>query len=157
MWKKPNANAMDRSEPAPLETPKKPQTTPAGSPARIGASLSLKGELRGQEDLVIEGTVQGKIVLRQASITVGERGRVEADVEAANIRVAGDVKGNLTGSESVVLHHSGRVEGNISAKSVTLENGCRFKGSIDMESQTKPRSFKEEHAVVITSAGTGRA
>jgi len=84
----------------------------------------LKGKLRGQEDLVIEGTVQGKIVLRQASITVGERGRVE---------------------------------GNISAKSVTLENGYRFKRSIDMESQTKPRSIKEEHAVVIPSVGTGRA
>jgi len=96
-------------------------------------------------------------MLRQASITVGERGHVEAEVEAANIRVAGEVKGNLAGSESVVLHRSGRVEGNISAKSVTLENGCRFKGSIDMESQTKPRSFKEENAVVITSAGTGRA
>jgi cytoskeletal protein CcmA (bactofilin family) len=155
MWKKPNST--ESSPMLPPETPKKPLSTPSVSPARIGASLSLKGELHGQEDLVIEGAVQGKIILRQASITVGEKGRVEADIEAANIRVAGEVKGNLTGSENVVLHQSGRVEGNISAKSVTLENGCRFKGSIDMESQGKTRALKEDHRVAIASVGTGRA
>lgn len=155
MWKKPNSTDPASSQPP--ETKIKPQPTTSGSPARIGASLSLKGELHGQEDLVIEGSVQGKIVLRQGSITVGEKGRVEADIEAAIIQVAGEVKGNLTGSDSVVLRHSGRVEGNISAKSVTLENGCRFKGSIDMDAQGKPRSLKESQSVAIASVGTGRA
>jgi cytoskeletal protein CcmA (bactofilin family) len=156
MWKKPNA--PESSPTLPPETKGGlPQGSAAGSPARIGASLTLKGELHGQEDLVIEGSVQGKIALRQASVTVGEKGRVEADIEASNIRVAGEVKGNLAGSESVVLHPSGRVEGNISAKSVTLENGCRFKGSIDMESQTRPRSVSKEQGVAIASMGTGRA
>jgi cytoskeletal protein CcmA (bactofilin family) len=72
-------------------------------------------------------------------VTVGEKGRVEADIEAASIMVAGVVKGNLNGADRVVLHQSGRVEGNIVAKSVILENGCRFKGSIDMEGDAGSR------------------
>jgi cytoskeletal protein CcmA (bactofilin family) len=64
---------------------------------------------------------------------------VEADIEAGSIQVAGFVKGNLTGADRVVLLESGRVEGNITARSVSLENGCHFKGSIDMQSDAAVR------------------
>ena len=67
-------------------------------------------------------------------MTVGEKGRVRADVEATSIQVAGEVEGDLLGREQVVLLETGRVQGNIKAKSVTLQNGAQFKGSIDMES-----------------------
>ena len=110
---------------------------PAASPAqmaRISGSLAIKGDLYGEEDLFIEGTIEGKITVKQGSVTIGERGRVLADIHATNIQVAGNVRGDLTGSERVVLLETGSVEGNITAKSVTLENGARFKGSIDMES-----------------------
>ncbi len=85
-------------------------------------------------------------------MTVGERGRVEADIEAASIQVAGFVKGNLTGADRVVLLESGRVEGNITARSVSLENGCHFKGSIDMQSDSAVRTSAKSTTLAATAA-----
>jgi cytoskeletal protein CcmA (bactofilin family) len=159
MWKKtnPNESPEERALMA-ASTPRPPVTTVPSAksqPARIGASLFFKGELTGEEDLVIEGRVEGKIVIKKGNVTVGDKGRVEADIEAASIQVAGLVKGNLSGAERVVLLESGRVEGNITAKSVILENGCRFKGSIDMETETGGRSKSLAAASSsTTSSGT---
>ncbi len=140
MWKKNEVN--DSSvRPATPEKPTQPAES-AASPrcARIGGSLSIKGDLYGEEDLFIEGRIEGKITLKKGSVTVGERGRVHADVEATNIHVAGEVEGDLLGREQVVLLETGRVQGNIKAKSVTLQNGAQFKGSIDMESAARSKS-----------------
>jgi cytoskeletal protein CcmA (bactofilin family) len=134
MWKK-----VEGEERPPAPPPPRAEILPPKEPARIGASLFFKGDLQGDEDLVIEGKVEGRIAIKQGKVTVGEKGRVEADIDAASILVAGVVKGNLTGADRVVLHQSGRVEGNIVAKSVILENGCRFKGSIDMEGDAATR------------------
>ncbi len=140
MWKKPEVP----EERPPVATPPRPPSvavpSPVRTPARIGSTLFFKGDLQGEEDLVIEGRIEGKIAIKQGNVTVGEKGRVEADIEAASIQVAGLVKGNLTGADRVVLLESGRVEGNITAKSVSLENGCHFKGSIDMQSDSVVRS-----------------
>jgi cytoskeletal protein CcmA (bactofilin family) len=138
MWKKPNETPDSHPQSAPPASVVHSPRTPA---ARIGSSLVFKGELQGEEDLVIEGKVEGRIVLSKGNVTVGEKGRVEADVQATSIEVAGLVKGNLTGSERVVLHESGRVEGNIKTKSVVLANGCRFQGSIDMETEKRERAL----------------
>jgi cytoskeletal protein CcmA (bactofilin family) len=134
MWKKNEADPVaERAQPAVAPPRAAAPQSPSAKPARIGANLFFKGELQGDEDLIIEGRVEGRISIKQGSVTVGDKGRVEADIEAASIQVAGTVRGNLTGADRVVLLESGRVEGNITAKSVILENGCRFKGSIDME------------------------
>ena len=93
----------------------------------------LKGELYGEEDVIIEGRVEGKITLKQHGVIIEESGRVDADITASSICVAGEVHGNLHGTEQVVLLKTGRVEGNIHAQSVTLETGAQFKGSIDMQ------------------------
>jgi cytoskeletal protein CcmA (bactofilin family) len=110
------------------------------SPARVGSTLFFKGDLKGEEDLVVDGRVEGSISVNQGNITIGERGRVEADIEALTILVSGVVKGNLSAADRVVLLETGRVEGNISAKSVSLENGCHFRGSIDMQSDPAART-----------------
>lgn len=133
MWKKPDPREVPEERPH-VATPPRPTVAPVKAPARIGSTLFFKGELQGEEDLVIEGRIEGRITMKQGNVTVGEKGRVEADIEAGSIQVAGFVKGNLTGADRVVLLESGRVEGNISARSVSLENGCHFKGSIDMQS-----------------------
>lgn len=155
MWKKTTADDSRDPQGTPAPPAARSQAAPhqaSGKPARIGASLSFKGDLFGEEDLVIEGKIEGRIVLKKASVTIGERGRVEADIEAASIQVAGSVKGDLTAAERVVLLETGRVEGNIKAKSVTLENGCRFKGSIDMESDSGVASRKESTSGASTTS-----
>ena len=138
MWKKNEARTY---------TPQTPAPTPVNQPERskkelsiIGPSMTVKGELFGKEDLEVQGKVEGTISLKKHSVSVGENGRVKADIHAKSIQIGGDVKGNLFGEDEVVLLQSGRVEGDIKASRVTLENGSKFKGSIDME----PRSEDKE-------------
>lgn len=122
--------------PPPLATAPAPLVSvsePRREVATLGATIVIKGELSGDEDLVIQGRVEGKIVLAKHSVTVGTTGRIKADIQAKSIRIAGQVEGNLLGEEELVIHQSGRVQGNITAPRVTLEGGSKFKGSIDME------------------------
>ena len=123
------ADRSDRSEPEP------PVHRPAesGSRAVIGPSLDLQGELSGNEDLLIEGRVQGRIQLPQNAVTIGIKGRVSAQVLARMISIEGEVDGNLVAEELIVLKKSARVRGDLVAPRVVIEDGARFKGTIDME------------------------
>ena len=131
MWKKNEARTY---------TPQNPTPAPVKQPERdkkelstIGPSITVKGELVGKEDLEVQGKVEGTISLKKHIVSVGENGRVKADIHAKSIQIGGEVKGNLFGEDEVVILRSGRVEGDIKASRVTLENGSKFKGSIDME------------------------
>lgn len=125
------------------EIPKAATKTSANSSAKpgkgqsttIGTSIKIKGELSGGEDLVIQGSVEGTIQLRENSVSVGEHGIIQADVFAKSITVQGELSGDLHGAEKVTVTRSGRVKGNIIAPRVVLEDGASFKGSIDMESK----------------------
>jgi len=101
--------------------------------ATIGPSIYIKGDLAGEEDLVIEGRVEGRVDLKQHNVTIGKNGRVRADVFGRVVNVEGEVDGNVFAQEQAVLRQSGAVRGNITSPRVTLEDGSRFKGSIDME------------------------
>jgi len=98
----------------------------------IGSTLLIKGDLSGDEDLLIEGRVEGKIELTKHAVTIGKNGRVEADVYGNVITIEGEVHGNLFGEDRLVLRQSCTVRGNIVAPRVILEDGADFKGSIDM-------------------------
>jgi cytoskeletal protein CcmA (bactofilin family) len=99
----------------------------------IGPSIKIKGEVTGDEDLLIQGTVEGSIDLSEHEVTVGQSGQVAADITAKTIRIDGSVTGDINGNETVVISKSGNVRGNIVAPRVTLEDGAIFKGSIDMD------------------------
>ena len=104
-----------------------------GERATIGPSIFIKGDLSGEEDLVIEGRVEGKVDLKQNNVTVGKNGRVKADVFGKVVIIEGEVDGNVFAREQAILRQSGAIRGNITAPRVILEDGSRFKGSIDME------------------------
>lgn len=110
-----------------------PEPARRGERATIGPSIFIKGDLAGEEDLVIEGRVEGRVDLKQNNLTVGRNGRVRADVFGKVVTVEGEVDGNVFAHEQAVLRQSGAVRGNITSPRVTLEDGSRFKGSIDME------------------------
>lgn len=99
----------------------------------IGPSITIKGEVTGDEDLLIQGHVEGTINLNDHEVSVGQTGQVAADIRAKTIRIDGEVTGDITGNENVVISKSGNVRGNIVAPRVTLEDGAVFKGSIDMD------------------------
>ena len=102
--------------------------------AVIGPSITIKGELSGSEELMIQGQVQGTVDLKQNSVTVGEKANVDADICAKAIHVEGIVKGNLFAEATIVLHPTANVVGNMKAPRVSLEDGARFRGKIDMDS-----------------------
>jgi len=99
----------------------------------IGPSIKIKGEVSGDEDLVIRGTVEGSIDLAAHEVTVGESGKVKADIKGRTVIVNGEVTGDITGGEKVIIAKTGHVRGNIIAPRMTLEDGAVFKGSIDMD------------------------
>jgi len=105
----------------------------SGKAAVIGLDTQIKGDITGSENLVIEGKVIGKIKLELHQVEVGQNGRVNADITAKVIKIAGEVRGDLHATEKVVISRSGNVHGNIVAPRMTLEDGAIFKGSIDMD------------------------
>jgi cytoskeletal protein CcmA (bactofilin family) len=109
-----------------------PETTARGI-AMIGKTITIKGDVSGEESLVVEGRVDGTIHLKNNDLTVGQSGRVNANVTANVVRIDGEVTGDIVGIEKVVVTKTGRVHGNIVGPRVTLEDGAKFKGSIDMD------------------------
>jgi cytoskeletal protein CcmA (bactofilin family) len=109
------------------------ETVTARSNAMIGPSIVIKGTVSGDEDLLVQGKVEGSIELRDNEVSVGQSGQVTADVSAKTVKIDGEVTGDISGGEKVVISKSGRVRGNIVAPRVTLEDGAIFKGSIDMD------------------------
>ena len=99
----------------------------------IGPSIQIKGEVTGDENLVIQGKVEGTIDLGGCEVSIGQSGKVSADIKANIVKVDGEVAGDISGSEKVIISQSGNVRGNIVAPRVTLEDGAIFKGSIDMD------------------------
>lgn len=109
----------------------------SGATAIIGPSISINGELKGQEDLVVEGTIEGTVELKQNTLTVGSKGTIKAQVYAHTILVDGTVNGDLYASERISIRKSARIEGNILAPRISLEDGAKFRGSIDMDAESE--------------------
>jgi cytoskeletal protein CcmA (bactofilin family) len=99
----------------------------------IGKSVVIKGELSGSEDLMIEGTVEGKIELRQNVLTIGPNAKIKAQVFAKSVIVQGEVHGNITATEKVDLRESGSMDGDVVSPRVAISEGAHFRGSIDMQ------------------------
>jgi cytoskeletal protein CcmA (bactofilin family) len=98
----------------------------------IGSSIIIDGEISGDEDLVIQGTVKGKIQLKE-SLYVEASGVVEADIETQNVEVSGQVTGNVTASDKVELKTQCRMVGDIKAPRILIADGASFKGNVDMD------------------------
>jgi cytoskeletal protein CcmA (bactofilin family) len=134
MWKK-----DDTPEPS---TPARPESSAsfersvprpaAGERATIGRSITINGEVTGDEDLLIQGQVDGSVNLKQHALTVGPEGKVKANITARVAIIEGSVEGNVEADEQVVLRSSARVLGDIAAPRVVLEDGARFRGGVDM-------------------------
>lgn len=113
------------------------------SPATIGPSIRIKGDLTGEENLIIEGQIEGNIHLDKNDLTIGSNGRVKANIKAKAVIVEGQVEGDIIGKEKVILRRTGNMRGNIVAPRVTLEDGAMFKGSIEMEPEARRGSESE--------------
>jgi len=133
---------------------------PAGSTARLGASLHIKGEITGNEDLQVDGTVEGLIQLDDRKLTVGASAKVTADLVAREVVVYGSVKGNLPVRDRIENKKDGSLIGDLTTSRIMIEDGAYFKGAIEIDrkgevtstsSQEKPAFVKAASAAVQTS------
>ena len=98
----------------------------------IGAGITVEGEITTDEDLVVAGTVRGKLTAKEA-VTIEHGATVEADVAGGSLSVAGALTGNVTVHERVDMQQGSRVIGNVKAARVTIADGAQFKGNVDMD------------------------
>jgi cytoskeletal protein CcmA (bactofilin family) len=142
MWKKsePEETHPQPSPTTTLHSPVAPRSPapPVREQAVIGSTIYIKGDLTGEENLLIEGRVEGKIELRRHSVTIGKNGRIKGDIYGKVITVEGTIEGNLYGEEQLIVRQAGTARGNIVAPRVILEDGSNFKGNIDMSPREKP-------------------
>ncbi len=98
----------------------------------IGSTIVIDGEVTGEEALVIQGTVKGRVSL-QEQLIVEESGTVEADLETQNVEISGKVTGNIIAGEKVEISAGGTMVGDIKAPRIIIADGAIFKGNVDMD------------------------
>jgi len=123
--------------------------------ARLGASLHVKGEISGNEDLQIDGSVEGLIQLDERKLTVGATAKVTADIIAREVVVYGTVKGNLRAKDKIEIKKDGSVNGDLTTARIMIEDGAYFKGSIEIDKSAEKESGS--HGFARTSAAPSAA
>ena len=104
---------------------------PVPTVAVIGASMSIRGEIRTREELVVDGEVEG-ILESQGLLTIGPNGKVNANIKAREVVVFGSVRGNVDALEKISIRDHGKVIGDIKTCGISIDDGAYFKGSIDI-------------------------
>ena len=114
-------------------------TAPAsGGFAHIGKSILIKGEISGQEDIYVDGHIEGSVQLLGNSFTVGPNGCVHASVAAKNVTVGGSLEGNIQASERTEMRKSAVVNGDVQTRRIAIEEGAYFKGKLEILTDAKP-------------------
>ena len=138
-------------------------TVPAALPvspraaACITQGIRIKGEITGKEDLFIDGTVEGKLNLGNASVTVGPNGKVKADVFAREVVVRGNVDGTIEGTERVQLWNSGRVTGEVRTERLAIEDGALLRGKVEAGKAQSRGSERGSKAGASDASDSGKS
>ena len=102
------------------------------TPARLGKTVVIRGEVKGSEDLVIDGHVEGAITLAENRLTIGPNADVLADLSARDVLIQGKLKGNIIASGRVELRAGSAVEGDVRALRLAIEDNAVFRGKVDL-------------------------
>ena len=139
-------NSDDNGRPDMASVPRIGQAQPVQSKnvSVIGPTLVFKGELSADEDLIIEGHIEGTIAHHKKHLTVGKQGRVKADIHASSVIVLGQLIGDIHSEGMVSLAKGANVIGNIFCSRIVMEDGARFKGKIDMGKPPKVLAVPKE-------------
>jgi len=110
--------------------------------ARLESSLHVKGEISGNEDLYIDGTVERLAHLDERKLTIGATAKLTADVLAGEVIVYGSVKRNVRGKGKIEIKKDGSVNGDLTTAQIIIEDGAYFKGSIEIEKSAEKEADK---------------
>ena len=133
------------------------EPTPPAETAVVGKTLQFDGNIKGDENLIIEGTVEGTIVLNNAEVIVEKCGLVRGDIMAKTILVKGEVRGEMRGNDVVEIAPSGVVHGDIRAPRVMLQDGCQFKGLVDMDHKESASAERKRPPQPVSPAAKKKA
>jgi cytoskeletal protein CcmA (bactofilin family) len=114
----------------------------------IGEHIFIEGNIHGDENLVIEGSMKGNIEMEKHNFTIGPKGRVEGEINAQSVRISGKMNGNIKTQGKVEITKEADFMGEIKAKSISVESGAYFKGSIELD---KEPHRKTESTAIKTS------
>ncbi len=110
----------------------------------LGPTVKFSGgELSADEHLIIQGVVEGTVELKNHNLTIGESGRIQADIKAVVITVEGNLVGDMQGGEIVIIKRTATVKGNARAPRISVEEGANFDGSVDTNEKQHPESVTE--------------
>jgi cytoskeletal protein CcmA (bactofilin family) len=109
-----------------------PPVEVVGGPATIGKSVQIRGEVKGSEDLLVDGVVEGTITLTESRLTVGPNAKVKANVAARDVVVIGNLDGDITASGRVELRAGANLIGDIRAARLSIEENAIFTGKVDL-------------------------
>lgn len=161
MWKEEDVTAQPS-----ISTPQGTATEPAFSAPRrqsvagqvtLGQTVVITGDLRANEDLTIEGHIEGTIESRLHAVTIGQMGLAKAEILAKEVVVLGKVNGSITASEKVEIWPNGSVQGDVVSPTVTIAEGATFRGSIDMpRAVATSESHVAEQPVAAATTAAGR-
>ena len=110
--------------------------------ANIGKSITIRGDVSGEEDLIIEGRVEGRVELAKHHLTVGPNGHIEAEIVAKEVTIIGRVSGNVTATERTEIQESGCLDGDLLSPRLLVQEGAQVNGSVTMKSPTAISSAK---------------
>ena len=134
MTEVPQTSPLDRN------TPGAASPLSSSAPGRLTRLLTVEGEITGREDLFIDGEVHGKIRLQGGKLTIGPESRVTAEIEAQEVVVRGEVKGNIKAYDRVRIGVTGRVSGAISTPLIGIEEGAEVHGlRVNLEKEERGR------------------
>lgn len=113
---------------------------PTAAKSIIGEQISIEGTIRGKGDLVIEGTVKGSIEVAAHHLTIGAKGQVECEIHAANVTISGKLKGNVNAQGKVEITREADFNGEIKARSISVEDGAHLKAAIELTQEPRKES-----------------
>jgi cytoskeletal protein CcmA (bactofilin family) len=156
MWTKQSQNEVPgyspaqapASQPASYNSPSssRPSSPSARNLACLGSSIEIKGRIAGEEDLQVDGKVEGPVALAGQRLTVGRTGQLNSEVTAREVVVYGKVTGNLRASDRVEIKKDGSVTGDIITARISIEDGAYFKGRIEIDGGKAQASHQYEEA-----------
>lgn len=133
-----------------------PSPVSAAAMTIIGNQVSIEGKIKGGEDLVIEGTVEGSIELEKCHLTVGPKGEVKAEIQAGNVTISGRVTGNIKAQDKVEITKEADFNGDIKAKRISVEDGACLKAVIEVEREPQKKAMHSEKRVDMAASGSNK-
>ncbi len=123
----------------------------------IGEHISIEGLIKGQEHLVIEGALKGNVEMDKYNFTVGSSGRVDGEIRAQDVNISGQLKGSINSLGKVNITKEADFFGDVKAKSISVEDGAYFKGSIELEREPHRKPDPAAAPKVSSSPAAGKA